>query len=412
MLLFLGSRRMKLGALTGGAALLLAAGCSGADEAADTASRSDIEEVVAAATADTASRSDIDEMVSAAVADLSGQMLAPGDVDRIVSESIAGIAPPGAGLTLGDLLDSVSELRADISAQLEQLESGLSSAAAATSAQDQSAEDAAATAPPKSAQADYTRYFVGRAIERYESEGLDATVQFYNSEESVDGQWYVFVVDEDAKVIAHPDPLRLGLDLNGPVGTDINGYVFGADMLTATEDGKWVPYVYVNPAEGTLGDDAGAFQLKNAWVERHDGLLFASGWYIDTEEFVPALMAESAEHFRTGGLKGILAFYNDPQGLSAGLVPTVQYYNNTDTLDGYFAGFIAAPDGTLLQHLDPALIGTDIVDLLGPAVRDASTEGGWITAQDNPPDAGGPQSMRVWAIDVDGTIIGGGWYRE
>ena len=90
-----------------------------------------------------------------------------------------------------------------------------------------------------------------------------------------------------------------------------------------------MPYVYVNPASDVLGDDA-SFELKNAWVQRHDGLVFESGWYIDTEQFLPQLIAEAALHFRTGGLEAILSFYTDPEGISAGLIPTVAYYNSTD----------------------------------------------------------------------------------
>ena len=63
---------------------------------------------------------------------------------------------------------------------------------------------------------------------------------------------------------------------------------------------------------------------------------------------MPQLMSESAEHFRSGGLEAILEFYNDPQGISVGLTPTVEYYNSTDILDGYFSGFVAAPDGKIL----------------------------------------------------------------
>ena len=62
------------------------------------------------------------------------------------------------------------------------------------------------------------------------------------------------------------------------MGTDANGYNFGPDMLSVTEEGKWVSYVYQNPESGRLGSGhTGAMQLKNAWVVRHDGLLFASG---------------------------------------------------------------------------------------------------------------------------------------
>ena len=266
-----------------------------------------------------------------------------------------------------------------------------------------------APAPSKSDPAAYTKFVVDQAIARYEAEGLEAALAHVNSPASVDDQWYVFLVDENDTVIGHYDPDRRGHDVKGWVGTDVNGYNFGPEMLAATEAGRWVPYVYVNPAAGILGDE-GTFELKNAWVVRHDGLLFGSGWYIDTEEFVPQLISESAEHFRRGGLEAILEFYNDPQGISAGLIPTAQYYNSTGTLDGYFSGIIAAPGGELLAHIDPGLIGTDVEDLLGPAVRGATAEGGWITADDNPAGAGGPQTMRIWVVEVDGTLIGAGWY--
>ncbi|WP_419923437.1 hypothetical protein [Candidatus Poriferisodalis sp.] len=274
-----------------------------------------------------------------------------------------------------------------------------------------SAPDAAADAAQLSAvrevdPAGYTRYVVGSAMAMYDAEGLDATLAYYNDAASVDGQWYVFIVDGGGELIGHYDPERIGLDVNGWVGTDVNGYKFGPEILSADENGKWVPYFYKNP----VGDPVGDFELKNAWVVRHDGLLFGSGWYVDFEQFLPALIGESADRFRVGGLEGILAFYTDPQGISAGLIPTVEYYNSTDALDRYFSGFIAAADGEILVHFDPGLVGTDIEDLLGPAVRNATAQGTWITADDNGAEAGVPESMRVWVVDVDGTLIGAGWY--
>ena len=88
-----------------------------------------------------------------------------------------------------------------------------------------------ASIPPKSAPAEYTKFFVDNAISCYETQGLDATLAYYSREESIDGQWYVFIIDEDDLVIAHPDPGRLGLDLKGWVGIDANGYNFGPEML-------------------------------------------------------------------------------------------------------------------------------------------------------------------------------------
>ena len=268
-----------------------------------------------------------------------------------------------------------------------------------------------APAPPKSDPAAFTKFIVDQAIALYENEGLDAALAHVNSPDSVDDQWYVFVIDENDIVVGHYVPDRRGLDVNGWVGTDINGYRFGTELLAATEAGRWVPYVYVNPAASTLGDQGG-FELKNTWVVRHDGLLFSSGWYINTDDLAQQLVSDSAEQFRRGGVEAVVAFHNDPQSISAGLMPTIEYYNRNDTLDRYFTGIIAAPDGEILAHLDPGLIGTDIEDLLGPAVRSANAEGSWITADDNPAGAGGPSTMRMWIVNVDGTLIGAGWYNH
>ena len=335
----------------------------------------------------------------------SNEGLTRSEVDQIVQDAIAAQAPASAAVDAGLSRTEVEKIVQDAIA-------AWSPPGTPSGDADPPDPSDAAVAPPRSDQAGYTKFFVDQAIDRYEADGLDAALAHYNSADSVDGEWYVFVVGENDEIIGHYDPGRLGLNVNEWVGTDINGYVFGPDMLSAPEDGKWVTYVYKNPDAAGLGDGpAGEFQLKNAWVVRHDGLLFGSGWYINTEEFVPALIGEAAEHFRAGGLEAILAFYNDPESISTGLIPTVEYYNRTDTLDGYFAGFIAAPDGQILQHLDPDLIGTDIEDLLGPAVRNATPQGAWITAQDNPAETG-PQTMRIWVVDADGTLIGGGWYRN
>ena len=321
------------------------------------------------------------------------------EVDAAIADAVAGLPEPQPGVSAADVEEAV---RAEVQEAIRD------AIAAVAGAQPEPAGGEAAELS-KSDPAAYTRHVVAQAVALYEDVGLDAALAHFNSAESVDGEWYVFVIDETGEIVGHHDPTRLGEDMNGWVGTDINGYSFGPEMLAATEAGRWVPYVYVNPAEGSLGDEA-SFDLKNTWVVRHDGLLFASGWYINIEEFVPQFISESAEHFREGGLEALLEFYNDPQGIAAGSIPTAEYYNSTDTLDGYFLGFIADPDGTILTHLDPGLIGSDIEDLLGPAVFDATTQGRWITAADNP-DTTGPESMRVYVVNVNNTLIGGGWYR-
>ena len=119
----------------------------------------------------------------------------------------------------------------------------------------------------------YTQAFVQQAIERYERDGRAATLAYYNGMASVDGEWYVFIVDQNGILIAHATaPGLLGKSLYGPEGIDSSGYAFGAEIAAATEEGVWVDYRYRNPVTGAEGS-------KHSWVVRRDGLIFGSGWY-------------------------------------------------------------------------------------------------------------------------------------
>ena len=177
-----------------------------------------------------------------------------------------------------------------------------------------------ASIPLKSAPADYTAFYVDSAIALYETWGLEATLAHYSRRESIDGQWYVFIIDGDDRVVAHPDPQRVGLDLKGWVGTDTNGYNFAPELLSATEEGRWVTYVFANPESGDFGSGyTGEFELKNVWVVRHDGLLFCSGWYVNADEFTRAMVATAAGVFRQVGLEGTIAYFASPETDYAGL---------------------------------------------------------------------------------------------
>ena len=139
----------------------------------------------------------------------------------------------------------------------------------------------------------YTKAFVAEAIRRYDTEGRDAAIAFYNTPESMDGEWYLFIIGEDAEVLAHTAiPDNVGLFVRAPLGIDANGYDFGAAMLAATEQGIWVRYVYENPARG------GFLETKHAWVIKHDGLIFGSGWYQVERYDAPPLQRPQEESDR------------------------------------------------------------------------------------------------------------------
>ena len=116
----------------------------------------------------------------------------------------------------------------------------------------------------------YAKAFVERAIDRYERNGRQATIDYFNAAESVDGEWYVFIIDQDGLTIAHHNSKFRGRDPS--LRVDATGYFYGDELLGVTEKGRWVDYVLLNP-------ETGKNQQKHTWVKRHDGLLFASGWY-------------------------------------------------------------------------------------------------------------------------------------
>ena len=124
--------------------------------------------------------------------------------------------------------------------------------------------------PSKDDPASYTRHLVEKAIERYETYGQEVAIDYHNSVDSVDGQWYVFIVNEDGYTISHHNPKFRNRDPS--LRVDAVGYFYGDDLLGATEEGRWVDYVILNP-------ETGEEQQKHTWAVRHDGLLFGSGWY-------------------------------------------------------------------------------------------------------------------------------------
>ena len=316
------------------------------------------------------------------------------EVREIVREEMADAPAPQPGLTSADVEEAIRSAMAEA----PQPEPGLT-------ADDvkRIARGVAASIPPKSAPIEYTQFFVEKAIIRYQTQGLDATLAHYNREEAVDGQWYVFIVDENDLVIGHPDPTLIGLDLKGWVGTDANGYIFGQEMLSATEEGKWVSYVYRNPESGGLGsDNTGALQLKNSWVVRHDGLRFGSGWYINADKFTKSLVFAAVNKFRSAGLEATIAYFTGPESVYSGLAATIAYYNSAETVEGEWFAFIADSSSAIVDHYDKALVGTDLKDLLGFDIPDAPAEGNWVTTE----------GVRVWVVGYDGLIFGSGWRHD
>ena len=353
-------KTMALAALLLLAPILLAV-CSDDDtDAAAGLTREEVQEIVRSEAAASApapaqpslTRAEVEEAIQAAVAVMPQPepSLTSADVEELIQAAIANLPKPDPGLT------------ADEAVRL--------------------ARYALATVPPKTSPAEYTKFFVSNAISRYETEGREATLAHYSQVESIDDQWYAFIVDEDGVVISHFNAHVLGNNLNGPLGTDAEGYNFGPEMLAATEDGAWVSYVYNNPATGNVGGDhLGAIQLKHAWVVRHDGLLFASGWYISSDEYTKLFVQDAIDKYHTDGLE-----------------ETLPYYNSADSVFREWFAFIADAEGKIIAHYDPEMLGKTLDELLGATGFKPTEAGGWVSIEDVNPSTGEPQGKHAWLI--------------
>ena len=301
----------------------------------------------------------------------------------------------GLGPVVAAIADGARQVQAKV--QSAAIADVLKSQPGLTSAEvEQIARGVVASIPPKSAPADYTKFFVDNAISRYETQGLDATLAYYNREESIDGQWYVFIIDENDLVIGHPDSHRLGLDLKGWVSIDATGYNFGPDMLSATEEGKWVSYVYQNPESGGIGDDhTGALEYKHVWVVRHDGLLFASGWHISADEYTKFVVDEAIARYHADGLDSTLAHYNDPHSVNA------QWYV-----------FVATPEGEILGHYNAGDFAVHLQEMLDDGSFQATEQGVWINHEDVNPATGEVEDKHFWLVEHDGLVFGSGWHHD
>ena len=343
------------------------------------------------------SRAEVEEIVREEIAEAPAPPqpepgLTAADVEEAIRKAMADMPAPDSGLSRREIEEIVNAATAAI----EEPQPGLTSAEA-----ELIARGVVASIPPRSAPAEYTKFFVNNAISRYETQGLESTLAYYNREESIDGQWYVFIIDESDLVVGHPDTSRLGLDVKGWVSTDANGYNFGPDMLSATAEGKWVSYVFRNPESGGVGSgNFGDLELKNVWVVRHDGLLFASGWYIDADEFTRKLVSVAVDRFLAGGLAATVAYFASPGSVLAGLEAAIDYYNTAGTVDGKWAAFIADESGRIAAHSDPAMNGRHMGEIFGPGDYSASEEGRWIASE----------SLRMWIQKSGGYLFGSGWH--
>ena len=311
------------------------------------------------------------------------------EVEEVVRSAISEMPRPTAGLTRTDVEEAIREALA----AAPQPEQGVPLPEV-----ERIARNAVASIPSRSASAEYTKFFVDNAISRYESDGLDATLSYYNNKESVDGQWYVFILDEDGTTLAHAiDPSLVGKHVSQTPGP--NAYPTGpAVAASADEDGAWFDYTYPNPASG-------AVETKHSWMVVHDGLTFGSGWY------EPGPAKSDAPGYTKAFVRQAMNLYD-----ALGLEETRSYYNTKESVDDQWYVFILDGDGYTIAHHNPMFRGKDPslhVDATGYFYGDdllgATESGRWTDVLLNP-EAGDDRQKHVWAVRHDGLIFASGWY--
>ena len=246
---------------------------------------------------------------------------------------------------------------------------------------------------------EYTKYLVREAIDRYDAEGREATFAYYQSPKSVNGSWYVFILEDGISVVNANRPDIVGTSTAERV--DVNGKPYGRELAAATEDGVWVDYYWVNPVTGQT-------QTKHSWVVVHDDLIFGSGWY------EPGPSRDVPDTYTQAFVQRGIELYK-----AAGLGPVLDYYNSEQSLDGAWYLFVFDENDVLRTHAaTPALVDLPARQVTGPdlyptglqVVADATPEGAWTSYSWVNPATGETQTKHSWVVRHDGLVFGSGWY--
>ena len=161
-------------------------------------------------------------------------------------------------------------------------------------------------------------------------------------------------------------------------------------------------YVLRNPESGDIGCNFTDLELKNAWVVRHDGLLFGSGWYITADQFAEYLVSIAVSKFRSEGLESTIRYFANPGSALAGLEAAIEYYNSAESVEGEWFAFIAEENGAVVAHSDPEAVGTPLEDLINADLGLATDDGLWVIND----------SMRMHVANYGGMTFGSGWRND
>lgn len=257
----------------------------------------------------------------------------------------------------------------------------------------------------------FTLAFVQEAIDLYKTDGIEATVAHYGNPENIQGQWYVFITDENDFYVAHAlAPNLIGTDIKSVPGGD--GSPTGVEIAKATEEGHWTEYLWPNPETNKL-------EQKRTWSIRYDGYLFASGYYEPWTPDPASLLTASKDNpeaYARSLVLSAIAYYE-----SEGIAATTAYYNDPARVDGQWYVFITGENDIFVAHpvrQDFTEKPTDLKDIvgsdgyqLGIEIAKATGLGHWVDYLWPNPESGNEEQKRTWAIRHDGYLFGTGYYQ-
>ena len=256
---------------------------------------------------------------------------------------------------------------------------------------------------------DSTKEYVDKAIAKYEKDGLDAVIDHYNSQDSLDGQFYLFLIGADDNYLAHPIfPHLIGTDIKEVVGSD--GQELGKEIAQATEEGVWVEYLWPHPLSRKE-------QQKATWAIRHDGLIFASGYYAGGPEAgTPAWQDADPRDYTVDYVNRAIERYEQD-----GLQSMLNYYNSVASFEGQW--YLFATDENDIYHVHPLiphLIGTDIKNVVGSdgyelgkeLAKATNQEGVWVEYLWPHPVTLQEVPKVGYAVRRDGMLFASGYYPQ
>jgi cytochrome c len=121
---------------------------------------------------------------------------------------------------------------------------------------------------------DDAKAWVGKGKEFFNANGKDkALAEFSNPKGPfVKDDLYIYVLDLDGKMLAHPNATLVGKDFMKV--KDADGKLFAVDIVKAAKDKGmgWVDYKWENPKSKKV-------EAKTVYFEKVDGVIICSGAY-------------------------------------------------------------------------------------------------------------------------------------